>query len=77
MEVSQLGGRSLYKVGATLGSFKQSGNIPVSKKLFMQLANTENVNLHYFKIFISISPPTDLLLLKSLITCLMSFTETC
>ena len=43
----------------------------------MQLANTENVNLHYFKIFISISPPTDLLLLKSLITCFMSFTETC
>ena len=61
----------------TLASFKQSGNIPVSKNLFMQLANTENVNLHYFKIFISISPPTDLLLLKSLITCFMSFTETC
>ena len=61
----------------TLASFKQSGNIPVSKNVFMHLANRENVNLHYFKIFISISPPIDLLLLKSLITCFMSFTETC
>ena len=43
----------------------------------MQLANTENVNLHYLNRFISISPTAVLLLLKSLITCFISFTETC
>ena len=61
----------------TLVYFKQSGKIPVSKNLFMQLANTENVKLRCFKIFISISPPADLLLLKPLITCFISFAETC
>ena len=60
----------------TLASFKQSGNAPFSKDLFMQLANTENVKLHFFKIFVGISQLTDLLLLRSLITCFTSFTET-
>ena len=60
----------------TLASFKQSGNAPFSKDVLMQSANTENVKLHSFKIFVGISPPTDLLLLRSLITCFTSFTET-
>ena len=58
-------------------SFFQAVRKDTSFKKFMQLANTENVNLRCFKIFISISPPADLLLLKPLITCFISFTETC
>ena len=42
----------------------------------MQSVSTENVKLHSFKIFVGISPPTDLLLWRSLITCFTSFTET-
>ena len=63
-------------IGVTLASFKKSGNVPVLKDLIMQLANTENVNSHSFKILVGISPPTDLLLLGSFITCFTSFTET-
>ena len=59
-----------------LASFKESGNVPVSKDLLMKSANTENVKLHSFIIFVSISLPTDLLLLRSLITCFTSCTET-
>ena len=60
----------------TLASFKQSGNAPFSKDVLMQSANTENVKLHSFKIFVGISQVTDLLLLRSLITCFTSITET-
>ena len=60
----------------TLASFKQSGYASFSKDLLMQSANTENIKLHSFKIFVGISPLTDLLLLRSLITCFRSFTET-
>ena len=60
----------------TVASFKQSGNAPFSKDLLMQSASTENVKLHSFKIFVGIFPPIDLLLLRSLITCFTSFTET-
>ena len=58
-------------------SFFQAVRKDTSFKKFMQLANTENVNLRCFKIYITISPPADLLLLKHLITCFISFTETC
>ena len=51
-------------------SFFQAVRKDTSFKKFMQLANTENVNLCCFKIFISISPPADLLLLKPMITLL-------
>ena len=51
----------------TLASFKQPGNIPVSKDLLMQSANTENWKLNFLNIFVGISPPT----------CFTSFTETC
>ena len=49
--------------------------MPVLKDL-IQLANTENVNLYPFKIFVGIYPLTDLLLLRSLIAWFTSFTET-
>ena len=58
-------------------SFFQAARKDTSFKKFMQLANTENVNLLCFKIFVSISLPADLLLLKPMITCFISFTETC
>ena len=51
-------------------SFFQAARKDTSFQKFMQLANTENVNLCCFKIFISISPPADLLLLKPMITLL-------
>ena len=41
----------------------------------MQLANTENANLHSFKMFVAKFLPTDLLLLRSLIICFALFTE--
>ena len=66
----------LFKSWVTLAFFKQSGIAPFSKDLLMQSANTENVKFHSFKIFVGISPPTDLLLLGSLITCFTSVTET-
>ena len=59
----------------TLAFFKQSEYAPFSKDLLMQSANTENVKLHSFKTFVGISPPSDLLLLRSLITCFTSFPE--
>ena len=63
------------KIGVTFASFKLSGNVLISNDLLMQSVTTENVNSHSFKIFVCISPPTDLLLLRCLITCFTSFTE--
>ena len=60
----------------TLASFKQSGNAPFSKDFLMQWSITENVKLRSFKIFVGIFPPTDSSLLRPLITCFTSFTET-
>ena len=42
----------------------------------MQSAITENSKFYSFKVFVDISPPTDLLLLRSSIPCLTSFTKT-
>ena len=42
----------------------------------MQLVNVSNVNSLSFNVWIDISPPTDLLFFKSLITVLTSSTQT-
>ena len=64
------------KIKVIFASFKHSWNKSVSNDLLMRSTKTEIVNSHSFKIFSGTSLLTDLLLLRSLITCFTSFTET-